>query len=171
MSDEIKTAFERQSEALRLRPGFGTGTAATTARITQGMTCEIEDGEWTLVADMPEKHGGANAGPNPGVLGRAALASCAAIGYVRWAAVLDVPIESLEVDVEADYDVRGEMAVDDDVPPGYLEMRIRVRVASPAPQEDVLRVLDTADAHSSYVDNYARAVAVRREVEFAVREG
>lgn len=169
-TEPIRRAFERQAEALRLRPGIGRGTAVTSARITAGMTCEIEEGDWRLTADMPEKHGGADAGPNPGVLGRAALASCAAIGYVRWAAALGVAIDHLEVDVEADYDVRGEMAIDDDVPPGYTEMRLRVRVASPASEEEVLRVLDRADAHSSWVDNIARAVPVRREVEL-VHEG
>jgi uncharacterized OsmC-like protein len=53
------------------------------------------------------------------VLGRGALGSCLALGYAMWAIRLDVPIESLEVDVEADYDTRGELGVADDIPPGY----------------------------------------------------
>lgn len=166
MSD-IREAFERQAKALRLRPGIGKGTASTSARVVDGMTCQVEDGEWKLTVDMPEKHGGGNRGPNPGVLGRAALASCTAIGYVRWGAKLGVPIDSLEVEVEADYDVRGEMGVDDDIPPGYTEIRYVVRVTSPATEEEVLAVLDAADEHSSYLDNYSRGVALSRRVELS----
>ena len=161
---DIAEAFERQVRALSLRPGIGQGTAVTSARIVDGMTCEVEDGDWTLTVDMPEKHGGGDRGPNPGVLGRAALASCVAIGYVRWAARLEVPIDSLQVEVEADYDVRGEMGVDD-VPPGYSEMRYVVRITSPASEDEVMALLDTADRHSSYVDNYARGVTLKRRVE------
>ena len=75
-----------------------------------------------------------------------------------------MPIESLEVDVEADYDSRGELGISEDVPPGYTQVRYTVTVTSPASEEDVLRVLDTADRHSPYRDVFARAHDVRRQV-------
>ena len=46
-------------------------------------------------------------------------------------------------------------------------MRYTVTVTSPAPEEDVLRVLDTADRHSPYRDVFARAHDVRRQVRIA----
>jgi uncharacterized OsmC-like protein len=113
---------------------------------------------------MGEKSGGTNAGPSPGVLGRGAFGSCLALGYAMYALRLGVPIESLEVDVEADYDSRGELGVSEDVPPGYTQVRYTVTVTSPASEEDVLRVLDTADRHSPYLDVFARAKDVRRQV-------
>ena len=75
-----------------------------------------------------------------------------------------MPIDSLEVVVEADYDVRGELGVSDDVPPGYHAMRYVVHVTSPAPRAEVEQMLATAEKCSSYVDNFARAVPVRRDV-------
>ena len=53
-----------------------------------------------------------------------------------------------------------------DVPAGYSQMRYIVSVESDAPEADVLAVLDEADAHSPYRDNYTRAVDVRREVRY-----
>ena len=100
----------------------------------------------------------------PGVLGRAALASCLAITYGMWAARLGVAFDSLEVDLQADYDVRGELGVDDAVRPGYAAMRYVVTVTSPSAEADVLRVLDTADRHSSYRDIFANGVPLAREV-------
>ena len=38
-------------------------------------------------ASLTEKYGGTNEGPNPGVLGRAALGSCLALGYAMPVAV------------------------------------------------------------------------------------
>lgn len=69
---QIKTAFERNQQALTLLPTLGRGTAVTRVRMVDGLTCEVEEGPWKIVADMGEKSGGGNAGPNLGFLGRAA---------------------------------------------------------------------------------------------------
>jgi uncharacterized OsmC-like protein len=113
---------------------------------------------------MSEKSGGTGSAPGPGMLGRGALGSCLALGYAMWAARLGVAIESLTVDVEADYDSRGELGVADEIPPGYTQVRYIVTVASPAPEADIRRVLDTADKYSPYRDVFARAHDVRRDV-------
>jgi uncharacterized OsmC-like protein len=99
---------------------------------------------------MTDKYGGTNAGPNPGVLGRGALASCLALGYAMWAARLRVSIDALQVEVQADYDVRGELGVNDEVTPGYGAVRYIVTVESSAPEADVRHLIDTADRYSSY---------------------
>jgi uncharacterized OsmC-like protein len=156
--EQIRTAIDRNVKAVSLRPSVGQGTAVTTARLRDGLTCDITEGPWTLVAGMTEKYGGTNAGPNPGVLGRAALGSCLVIGYAMWAARLGVPLDALEIEIHASYDVRGELGVNDEVRPGYSEIRYVVTVASPAPAEDIERWLDTADKYSSWRDNIANAV-------------
>jgi uncharacterized OsmC-like protein len=163
--DQIRAILERNIKAVTLRPSVGQGTATTRVHLKPGLECEIEEGSWKLTVGVGEKSGGNNAGPNPGILGRGALGSCLAVGYGMWAARLGVPIESLDVEVEADYDSRGELGVADDVPPGYLQVRYRVTVKSPAPEADVQRMLDIADKYSPYRDVYARAHDVRRETK------
>jgi uncharacterized OsmC-like protein len=143
--DAIREALERNVKAVGLRPGVGRGTAVTRARLRPGLECEVEEGPWRFVAAMGPKYGGTDAGPNPGVYGRGAVASCLALGYAMWAARLGVPITSLEVTVESDYDVRGELGVAEEVAPGSLALRYEVTVESPASEEEVLRLLDTAD--------------------------
>lgn len=161
--EKIRTALERNVKAVSLRPSVGQGTAKTKARLKAGLECEVTEGSWRMTVGVGEKSGGTNAGPNPGILGRGALGSCLAIGYAMWAARLNVPLDSLEVEVETDYDRRGELGVADEVPPGYLQVRYSVTVESPASEDDVRRVLDTADKYSPYRDVYARAHDVRRE--------
>jgi uncharacterized OsmC-like protein len=161
-SEDLRGILERSVKAVSIRPSIGQGTATTRVHLKPGLECEIEEGTWKLTAGVGAKSGGTNAGPNPGILGRGALGSCLAIGYAMWAARLGVPIASLDVEVEADYDRRGELGVSDDVPPGYTQVRYRVTVTSPAPEEDVRRMIDTADKYSPYRDVYARAHDVRR---------
>ena len=159
----IKTVFERNAKAMSLRPSLGQGTAKTTVRMVEGLSCEIEEGNWKLKADMGEKTGGANTGPNPGTYARAALGSCLAVSYVLYAAKMDVPLDALEVEVQADYDSRGYHAVGDSKP-GYKEMRYIVTVSSPAPEEEVRRMLDEADAHCDNLYVFRDAQKITREV-------
>jgi len=161
---QIRELLERNVKAVSLRPSLAQGTARTHVHLKPGLECEIEEGAWKITSSMSQKSGGTNAGPNPGILGRGALGSCLALCYAMWAARLDVPIDALDIDVEADYDGRGELGISDEVPPGYLQVRYIVTVTSSAPEEDVRRMLDTADKYSPYLDVYARAHDVRRDV-------
>lgn len=165
-SAAITTAFERNRDAMTLRPSVAKGTATARARMVDGFACEITDGSWTLRADMHPKHGGTDTGPNPGVFLRAALASCLAAGYVRYAAVAGIPITSLEVEVQADYDARGEFGLAD-MPPGYERVRYVVFIESPAPEAEILAMIEEADAHSSILDDFRRGLDVRRDVRIA----
>jgi uncharacterized OsmC-like protein len=163
---DLKTAFDRNAKALKLRPSLGRNSATTTAKVRDGLVCEIDAGAWHFTTDMPAALGGTESAPTPGVYGRAALASCLATSYVLYAAKLGVPIGALEVEVQTDYD-HGAMFGVSDSPPGYLEVRYLVRVQSGAAEAEVLRVLDEADAHSPYLDVFSRAQRCVRTVQVA----
>jgi uncharacterized OsmC-like protein len=164
---DFKAILERNVKALTLRPSIGQGTATTVVRVRNGVTCDIEDGSWKLVSDEMPGDGGAGLGPDAGVLVRAGLGSCLAQGYVIWAARLDVPLDSVEVTVEADYDALGMYGIDDSVPPGWPAVRYTAVIGSPAPEERVRHLVETADRHSPILDDLRRAVPVRGEHRIA----
>jgi len=163
IDERIATAFARNAKAVNLRPAIGQKTAVTTARLTEGLRCEIVDGRWTLVSDTSEKSGGTGAGPDPGMIGRAALASCLAIGYRTWAAYLQVPVSGIEVEVQADFDARGQYGAED-IPAGYSEIRCIVRIESDASEADIARVVEEADKASMYWDVFSRPQKLVRQV-------
>ena len=123
MADQrtIREAAERSNRILTLKSGKGHLTGTTTARLEDGLRCVVEDGPWKLAVDMPVKVGGGESAPTPGVLGRGALASCIAISIAAWAARREVPLDGVEVEVQADFDARGELGMDDSIPAGYEE--------------------------------------------------
>jgi uncharacterized OsmC-like protein len=161
--ERVKVAVERGVEALRLRPTMGKGTAVTRARLRSGLACDIEDGRWRMAADLSERGGGSGSAPDPGVYGRSALAACLAMGYTIWAARLGIPIDALEVAVEADYDVRAENGLIDD-PPGYSAVRCRVTVESGAPRADLERLVSIAERYSPWLDVFRRPTPVTTEL-------
>jgi hypothetical protein len=110
-NDELRTLLERNAQAVSLRPSIWQFTGRTKVRLKPGLACECD--EWTLTAGSAPRMA-ATMPDRTGVLGRGALGSCPAISYAMWAARLGVELDSLEVEIEADYDTRGELGVSDD---------------------------------------------------------
>jgi uncharacterized OsmC-like protein len=164
--DKIRTAFDRATKALRLRDSIGRGTAVTRVTMREGFTCEVEDGRWNLTVDMSEKTGGDGRGPDPGVMGRTALGSCLAIAYRQWLIQCDVPLERLRIEIQADYDVRAEYGVTDGSP-AYEEIRYVVTVESDAPEEEIVKALDKAEKHCTYLVIFREPQRVVRELRIA----
>ncbi len=163
MADQgtIRKIIERNIEVLALKPARGHLTSTTKARLVDGLRCEIQEGPWTFCADLPAKAGGDDTAPTPGVLGRGALASCLTMGIAIWAARLNVTIDRLEVEVEADFNARGELGMGTGVPPGYSEVRYTVSIESPTPRQKLDEVLALAARHSPYLDVFGRAMALK----------
>lgn len=162
--DDIKNKFIRTQKALTLKPSLGMGTGISKTRIVNGLSCETREGDWVFKTDMPKQVGGSETASTPGALGRAALGSCLAIGYMLWASKLEVPIDSLEVEIEADYD-DGALFDTSNNYPGYLEIRYTVRIKSPASDDDIENLLNMGDKHSPYLDVFSRAQSCVRQVE------
>jgi uncharacterized OsmC-like protein len=161
---KIKEAVNRSTKALSLKPSLGLGTGISKAKIINGLSCEITEGKYKLIADMPESVGGNASGPTPGVYGRAALGSCLAIGYMLKASAMNIKIDSLEVEVQADYD-DGALFGTSSAAPGYLEVRYKVTVESDVAEDVILQMLDIADKQSPYLDVFSRPQKCIRDVQ------
>ncbi len=72
--------------------------------------------------------GGTSDGPVPGDILCAAIASCLDSTIRVIANMLGVQLASLEVAVEADVDLRGTLKMNTDVPVGFSDIRIAVRM-------------------------------------------
>ena len=164
--DEIKNKFERTIKALTLKPSLGHGTGVSKTRIINGLTCETKEGDWVFKSDMPKQIGGYDTASSPGALGRAALGSCLAIGYMMWASKLEIKIDSLEVEIQADYDDGGLFNTSDS-PPGYLVIRYLVKIKSPASADEIENLLNKGDKHSPYLDVFSRAQTSIRQIELS----
>ena len=162
----IKEAVEQIVQGLQRDPGSARGTTHATARIDQGLTCIVTEGSWTLKSDVPPSMGGAGGGPSPGVYGRAAVASCVAIGIKMMAARINHHIRSVSVDVDADYDWRGDFGLDG-VPPGFKDFRFTISVDSSADADSTERIVAEALRLSSWLNTLACKQLVEAELDIA----
>lgn len=154
MSDlePIRTALERATRTVTMKPTFGQRTYGNTATVHGGLACSIVEGKHSLVSDVPPGMGGSGQGPSPSMLFRSAVSSCLAIGLKMWAARQDVPVEEITVSVETDVDARGQFGVECSAAPGFEAIRIEIEIVSDADVMAIKKVVETTLRTSPMMD-------------------
>ena len=94
-----------------------------------------------LYADEPPILAGQDDGANPVEHLLNALAACVTTSMVAHAAVRGIHIEALESELEGDIDLRGFLGLDEDVPKGFTDIRVKFRVKSDVRNMDRLKRL------------------------------
>ena len=96
---------------------------------------------YELHADEPPILAGHDEGANPVEHLLNALAACVTTSMVAHAAVRGIHIEELESELEGDIDLNGFLGLDESVPKGFTEIRVKFRVKSDIESMDRLKRL------------------------------
>jgi uncharacterized OsmC-like protein len=124
---------------------------------------EVRIRDFRLDVDEPPLIGGTDAGPTPVELVLAALGTCQEIVYATYARVLGIPLDGVAVSAEGRLDLRGFFGVAD-VPAGFQDVAFTVDIASPAPAEEVARLVEAVNAHCPVLDILKQPLVVHGEV-------
>ncbi len=93
------------------------------------------------------------------------ITSCLVHGYAIWLSREGIPYEDIRVELEGDVDARGFLGLDESIPPGHESLRITAHVTSPAPREDIERVLNHAHTKSPMMHLATNVVRVSCDLE------
>jgi uncharacterized OsmC-like protein len=160
--------------AIRENPGLEQLTVKAKATWCRGTMTQVTLSEWyagghkmtpparrfTIMVDEPVDLGGGDAAAFPIEVLLAALAGCVTNGTATNAALFDVPIDGIEVDLEARLDARGFMGHDKSVRNGVTDIDYTITIQSPAPEDKVRRCKETIDRKSAVRDTLANPVNV-----------
>jgi uncharacterized OsmC-like protein len=120
---------------------------------------------FTLHADEPPILLGKDQGPNPVEYALTALAACVTTAIVYHAAAKGITIRSMESKLEGDIDLQGFLGLREDVPRGYKEIRMRVRIDADAPPEKLEEIVQLGPTYSPVFDTFTRATPVSVKLE------
>jgi uncharacterized OsmC-like protein len=165
--EQIREALAGVIQHFEQHPELGPTTDSTALAVWQGglrFQTEGPNGA-TLVSEMPKAVGGGGSAPTPGWLLRAALANCNASMIALRAAQTGITLTRLEVSVDSESNDRGLLGLGD-VPPGPLQVHLKVRLAAEGASPEQLKALVAwADRHSPVADALRRAVPLSASVE------
>jgi uncharacterized OsmC-like protein len=174
LNDVNLDAMKDLDRKLRDNPALGRRTVKVRSSWLRGTKAVVEIGEhqalgaratpktrkFILTADAPPGLGGVDGAPAAVEVLLAALAGCLTSGIAANAALFDVPLDALDIDLEADIDLRGVFGHDKSVRNGFSALRYTVTLQSPADEAKVRRCKETIDRKSPVLDVLTRPVDV-----------
>jgi uncharacterized OsmC-like protein len=106
-------------------------------------------GESGFTVEVGAHHsvGGDPETPCSGDLFLASYAACYELTLRLVAQAMNIPLRGLDLRVEGDWDARGTLALDREVPVGYTAIRITVVAETDASEEQVARLLKSAERY------------------------
>jgi uncharacterized OsmC-like protein len=124
---------------------------------------------FTIMVDEPPELGGVDGAPNPIEVLLGALAGCVTAGIATNAQMFSVPIDAIDIDLEADVDARGMLGHDKSVRNGVTDIRYTVTIHSPAAEDKVRKCKETIDRKSPVRDTLAQPVNISSRLVFKPR--
>jgi uncharacterized OsmC-like protein len=128
-----KPAVEKSMRELRAAAtgvqSIATNKAVVTLVENQHSLASVRG--FSLVQDEPASVAGGMRGPTPTDYFMVAIGTCQNVVFVRYAALAEAPIDSLETTVTGSWDRRGLYGIGG-VDPAFQEITVETRVGSPA---------------------------------------
>ena len=139
-----RQVYEQTRARLASNPTSGKTTIRAVAKLLEDMHIEGRVGKFHLESDEPAARGGTELGPTPLQYFIAGAAFCLLTQMARFAPLYDVPLEEVQADVRAEFDIADKFGMEG--PDGAFEHVIyAVTVRSSAPPEQVRLLVEHAE--------------------------
>jgi uncharacterized OsmC-like protein len=180
LNDVDVDGMKALDKRIRENPALGKRTVKIRSTWQRGVKALVEIGRqevegqaavpptrrFFLTMDGPPGLGGVDGAPTAAETLVAALAGCLTSGIAANAALFDVPIDAIGIEMEADIDFRGLLGHDKSVRNGFSDIRYTVTIQSPASEAQVRRCKETIDRKSPVGDTLANAAKITSRFVF-----
>jgi|SRR6185369_4238146 len=150
-------AYEATKAAVAADPALGAGSFTTVTTWQNGAHARTTARSFVLETDEPSPLGGTDQAIDPMELVLAAVGTCLTIGWVTQAVQRGIEYRDLRIEVSGHFDLRGYLAIDEAVRPGFSGLTYEVHVDTDAPAEVLEEIRRAAEATSPMFDNVKNA--------------
>ena len=130
-----------------------------------GFQTKIVIRDHEIISDQPFGFRGQNKGPKPSELVLAALAACQETTYRIFAEDMGIHIGRISVKLRGTQDLRGFMALDDEIPAGFTSIEGKVSIQSNATESQLKLLQQRVDQHCPVLDDLKRPLKVHFAIE------
>ncbi|MCX7623031.1 MAG: OsmC family protein [Thermomicrobium sp.] len=162
----VREALSNLAAAIQANPRLASGTTSVRVEWTGGTQVlgRVRQFE-PIVIDEPPAFGGTDRGPNPAELLLVALGACQELTLLALAEQLGIEVEAIDVEVRGALDLRGFLALDPSVRPGFQRVEIDVHITSPEPEERLRELLARAERLCPVSDMLRHPVPIETTLE------
>jgi uncharacterized OsmC-like protein len=146
--EELRALQAPLKERYREEPGAAVVTLRAVGDVgTPDVTCKVATGRAVVEAGLHPATGGSGLAACSGDMLLEALVACAGVTLRAVATALGIAIEGGTVTAEGDLDFRGTLGVARDVPVGFGRIRLSFDLDTPAPPEQVAKLVELTERY------------------------
>lgn len=163
---DLRSIQKLLKERYREEPGSSRITLRATGSETDApVSCSVDIGRAIYAAQAHSGVGGPGTAACSGDLLLGALAACAQITCQMVATAMSIPTRSIEALAEGDLDLAGTLGVSRDVPVGFEEIRLTLKVNAPdATDEQLQDLYEKTERYCVVLQTLAQPPELRTEL-------
>ncbi len=148
----------------RIQSTWKGGTRTDHAVDGFSIGAEQVDRRFTIQIDEPLQLCGTNQFANPQEYLMSAINACMMVGYSAVAALMGIRLTRLEVELTGNIDLRGFLAIDPHIKPGYDALKQTVRIAGDGTPEQFEQLHEVVKATSPNFFNITTSIPMNSEM-------
>lgn len=161
----FKKLFKQKQELLRKRPDKTRVEVSVQSQLVDAFRSSVKVRDFELTVDQPANMQSTDLGPRPSEYVLAALAACHEVTYRLYADAMDIPLNSVAVNVTGVSDAKGFFSLDDETPAGFSEIYGTINIDSTASDAEIESLRQAVNRHCPVLDDIRRPVSVELKVE------
>lgn len=121
--------------------------------------------DYSIATDEPSALLGSDSAPNPQMYLYTALNACVLNTFIVNASARGLRLDSVEIELEGELDLRGFLAIDETINPGYDELTLVCRVSGDGTRQEFEECLEAGTRYSPNFQSLTRPVKVNYRLE------
>lgn len=164
-SEELRARQAPLKEMYKAEPQAALVTLAAEGELGEGVSCSVQTGKALVEAGLHPATGGPGYQACSGDMLLEALVACAGVTLLAVATAMDIPIQSGHLRAEGDLDFRGTLGVSKEVPVGFKDIRLRIKLDSAAPADKIAKLIELTERYCVVLQTLRAPVDVKAIVE------
>ncbi len=146
-ADELRAAQAPLKDRYREKPDAALITLRAQGRLAEGISCKIETGKGMVTAGLHPATGGSGLAACSGDMLLEALVACAGVTLNAVATALGIELRDAQLTAEGDLDFRGTLGVAKEVPVGFKNIRLHMKLDTDASEDQLATLLKLTERY------------------------
>jgi len=158
---QVKDALLNTINNIKENPATSNVVFRAETKWEEDVRCSVNIRDFpAFTIDEPPELGGQDSASNPVELVLGALGACQEIMYSAYASVMDIKLDSVQVDVRGYLDLKGLFGMDEEIPAGFKRVSFDTKIVSDADETALMELINTVENHCPVLDILTRAQTV-----------
>ena len=164
-SEELRSRQAPFKEKYKTDPQAAQVTLMAEGELGEGVSCSVQTGKALVEAGLHPATGGPGLQVCSGDMLLEALVACAGVTLSAVATAMNIPIQSGQLQAEGDLDFRGTLGVSKEVPVGFKDIRLRIKLNTTASPDEIARLIELTERYCVVLQTLCASVNVKTTVD------